>query len=478
MNMNESSPRIGISARDIVTVVFKQKKVFTSIIVFTTALVLIGAYIVPLPHKAEAKIYIDRTKVTSIPGISQYGLQFLQREEILNTEVEVILSKPVAEKVVERLSLDVEAEEKTILASIIEPARDLMVATGLTNEVSPRAAAIHGVQSKIKVKPVPKSNVINISYLGTDPHKITAIVNAVADGYLETRKELSKSKGMHDFYSAQVALFENELADLNKRDQALKNKWSVNKLELERESVEEELLEVRKELLDKKSELASMNSRILDMKAGGRYTPFDNNKISYLVIDQMGTYLLDLEIAKNKMIQTYKPGSSKIIDAEAEISALKADILNSLESIKIEAESKINGYKKKLALLEKKKATLNEQEFILNEIASAIKIAETSYFTYKELEEQARLSDVSNNEGLNVMILSYAVEPEAPIFSRFVFILMGFIFSVFSAYGVALLREYFNHVVDTPEDIEYFSGMQVVAVIPDIGTIATTKTSA
>jgi len=468
MNMNESSPRAGLSARDIIKVVFKQKKVFASIVAFTTILVVLGAYILPLPHKAEVKIYVDRSKMNTVPGISQYGLRFLEREEILNTEVEVILSRPVAEKVVDQLTLDKPHGDKTVLNSIGDFFSDATSLAGLTNKISPRTAAINSVQGKIKVKPVPKSNVINISYLGTDPEKITNVVNAVADAYIKVRRELQRSRGMRSFYTAQAALFKDELDVLRERDYALKSEWSVNKLELERQSVATELSLLKKEFLEKSGEYASISSRIDDMKRSGNYTPFNSNVMRYLAIDQMGSRLLDLQLSKNKLVQMYKPGNTRISDVDAEIAALKGDILKSLESIKIELESKVVGFERNLDLLNKKKGTLNDQESILGEIATAIQVAEKSYLNYKELEEQARLSDVSNNEGLNVMILSYAARPEAPIFPRFIFIVVGFIFSVFAGYGIALLREYFNHVVDTPEDVEYFSGLRVVAVIPEI----------
>jgi len=468
MNMNESSPQAGLSVRDIIKVVFKQKKVFVSIVTLTTILVLLGAYILPLPHKAEAKIYVDRGKMNTVPGIYQYGLRFLEREEILNTEVEVILSRPVAEKVVDQLALDKPYADETVFSNIGRFFSDAITFTGLTNETSLRADAINSVQGKIKVKPVPKSNIIDISYLGTDPEKITNIVNAVADAYIEIRRELHKSKGMRSFYATQAALFKEELDLLHKRNYALKSKWSVNKLDLERRSVAAELSMLKKEILENNGEHTSVGSRINDMKINGSYTPFDNNVMRYLAIDQMGSRLLDLQLSRNRLIQMYKPGSSRIGDVEAEIAALKGDILKSLESIESELRIKVSSFEPKLGLLDKKKSALNDQESILDEIATAIQVAEKSYLNYKELEEQARLSDVSNSEGLNVMILSYASRPEAPIFPRFIFIIVGFVFSVFAAYGIALLREYFNHVVDTPEDVEYFSGLKVVAVIPEI----------
>jgi len=475
--MDESSPRTGLSARDIIKVVFKQKKIFTSIVAFTTILVLLGVYVLPLPHKAEAKIYVDRNKMNTVPGISQYGIRYLEREEILNTEVEVILSRPVAEKVVDQLALDKPHSDETIFNSIGDFLGGITSLTGLVNEVSLRAAAINSVQGKIKVKPVPKSNVIDISYLGSDPEKITNIVNAVADAYIETRRELHKPRGLRSFYAAQATLFKNELDVLNERDHALRSQWSVNRLELERQSVVTELSVLKKGFLEKNEEYVSVDLRIGDMKRSGNYTPFDNNVMRYLAIDQMGGRLLDLQLSRNKLVQMYKPGNPRISNIEAEITALKGNILKSLESIRSELKSRVSGFERKINLLDKEKGTLNDQESILDEIATAAQVAEKYYLNYKGLEEQARLSDISDSEGLNVVILSYATQPEAPIFPRFIFIVVGFIFSIFTAYGIALLLEYFNHVVDTPEDIEYFSGLRVVAVIPEIDMTSSADTA-
>jgi uncharacterized protein involved in exopolysaccharide biosynthesis len=79
--------------------------------------------------------------------------------------------------------------------------------------------------------------------------------------------------------------------------------------------------------------------------------------------------------------------------------------------------------------------------------------AEKSYMLYREGLDRARADNAANKSLVNVRLIDYPTVPERPKSSRMRRILLGLAAGVVVAIGLALLRDYFDHTVRTPDDI-------------------------
>src|SRR5688500_16884100 len=94
-----------VSKRDIAFLFFKRKNQILLAFVVTLVLTTISSYIGPRTYEANATIYMVR----NLPPVAATGPttlnQVLDRREVLNSEVDLITSRAVAEQVADELGL-------------------------------------------------------------------------------------------------------------------------------------------------------------------------------------------------------------------------------------------------------------------------------------------------------------------------------------------------------------------------------------
>ena len=92
-----------------------------------------------------------------------------------------------------------------------------------------------------------------------------------------------------------------------------------------------------------------------------------------------------------------------------------------------------------------------------------------SYRTYKKQYDQALLNSVADRRLINAHVVDAAAVPTRPRFPRLVYILAAIVGGGLLGLGVALIREYYDHRVETPEIAERILGAPVIGSIPRVG---------
>lgn len=91
-----------------------------------------------------------------------------------------------------------------------------------------------------------------------------------------------------------------------------------------------------------------------------------------------------------------------------------------------------------------------------------------SYRTYKKQYDQALLNSVADRQLINVHVVDYAAVPTRPRFPRLIYILAAFVGGCLLGLGIALIREYYDHRVDSPEVAERILGAPVIGSVPRV----------
>jgi len=150
-------------------------KIALAAVVFTVAVAVVGSKFAPKQYIAETSVMVD---IRSPDPVSSVLLPAMRVPASLGTQVDIIMSDLVARKVVKLLQIDQRPAAKD---------RWLQV-TGGKGKIEDWIANI--LQKNVKVAPSRDSNLINISYRGTDPVFVAAIANAYAQAYIEASIEL------------------------------------------------------------------------------------------------------------------------------------------------------------------------------------------------------------------------------------------------------------------------------------------------
>src|SRR5271163_202072 len=124
---NNNSPEMTLTMRDVVMPVFRQRRLvaLTFLGIFVGA--MLGAVLLPRKYEAEMKILVNRERVDAVvtpdpDNVNGPGIVPAVSEEDLNSEVELIKSRDLLERVV--LTCGLAVETKSSWEQLIERAEN------------------------------------------------------------------------------------------------------------------------------------------------------------------------------------------------------------------------------------------------------------------------------------------------------------------------------------------------------------------
>lgn len=91
-----------------------------------------------------------------------------------------------------------------------------------------------------------------------------------------------------------------------------------------------------------------------------------------------------------------------------------------------------------------------------------------TYRASKKQYDQALLNSAADRRLINAHILDHAAVPTRPRFPRLVYVLAAIVGGSLLGLLVALIREYYDHRVDTPEAAERILGAPVIGSVPKV----------
>ena len=199
-----------MTLRDIFQFLFKWQRSIVSLTLIVFVLVSVLAYLIPPRYEAVARVIVEGSQS---PTLAEKQSGQVDIAALLQTEVEILLSRPVMESVIDDLGLDAPNESKNIVSSITGGIARLLDATGLVADPDNKEKWIRGLLDDTEAEFGANSQALYITYTNQDPQVAAEIANAVTTRYVSYRLEVRKSEGLTSFYSDQ-AIESKERLDL------------------------------------------------------------------------------------------------------------------------------------------------------------------------------------------------------------------------------------------------------------------------
>ncbi len=347
---------------------------------------------------------------------------------------------------------------------------------------------------------------IEISALSPSPYEAALIVNTYANVYgnfnlLDNRKQVSAVK---DFLKIQKDEKYNELLEVEDQykeyqmkgkalvldEQATSLIGSIAGLESQKNTLAIEMSISKKALDQYTTELEKRDlsvSKYLESKAGEPYLELLQQQIAQLEASRdlamasgsaqnnnaavIEKYNNDLANLKEKLqVRTDEYRASILTASPEEIRGLSQQIFEedvkykSLAASYDQIENQLKTYEKRFDNLPK--ATVG-----LARLERARLSAEQLYVRLEEKYQEALLNEQATTG--NVLVLSYAREPEKPAKpNRKIIIFMGLILGLIGGIGYAVVMTYFDKTVKSPEDVEELN-IDLLGWIPQIEDFGT-----
>jgi len=479
---NESTDSTAPTLRDLLVVLFRQRRVASCTFLLVLLLTATCAWITPA-YQAHMKVLLRRGRVDPVVTAEPNSPIALTHpdisEEELNSEVELLRDQELLQTVVEQNNLVTEGKDS-------DDGHEVRV-----------AQAMRRLASRLKVDAIRKTNLISVTYDASDPALAAHVLNTLAAAYLAKHKAVRRSSDEVSFFEQQATrsrahldAAETRLLDFSQnrgvvsgsmeRDLALQR---TSEIESGHQQVIVSIQETSRRAQDLRARLRSLPERsTADIRTS------DNAQL----LEVLKGKLLELELKKTELLTKFQPSYPLVQQVQTEIDQARASIsAEQLAPVREETTEKDPTYEWTKSELGKAEVELGalcaRERAISGELTSArshakqlgedslrqqdllrgMKTAEESYLLYAKKSEEARISDALDESGIvNVILAEPPVAPVLPKHSALVWAGLGFCAATVAGTGLAFAVDYVDPAFRTPEEIADCLHAPVLASLP------------
>jgi len=463
-NSNHENGRPQISAREILTVIFRRKVPILLCAVVIAAVALTAASRTVSVYEGTVKVLLRRMGATALATTWTpfYGL-----EEEMNTEVEIVSTSSVLERALEILKEN-----------------DTYISERVGDSVYTRQPTIDDLAGGVTAIPVEVSNVILIKYRGADPNFSAYAAEAVAQAYVDHRLEVRKSSGIEEFFEDQLRRTEERLIDLKEHELQLRKEGEIYDLEFQqtvsirnRGEFELKLGEIKSERIAEERKLESIRRRLREDP--DLLLPFPEFAGDKLVNEMLASYWILRGERDEKAAQfTEENHQVKMLDDRLE--KMKKRFHDEVNRRIKEKKFYIEDLRSQEVGLEHAIADVSDHLRETPDIVAQIEfIQKEIFYTYSHYDQllgkmlETVVSQANDARLSNAKVISQAsVSATRAGQMKSVYVIFSILLGVTLGIGFGFLLENLDHSIRSTDDVEEVLGVRVLGSIPDSGKLS------
>jgi len=505
-----------LSFRDVYHILFRHKRkvILFFLAVFIT--VTLGTFLTPKTYRSEAKLFvrIGRESVTLDPTVTTGQIVSVgqSRESEINSEIEILKSRELSEKVVDAIGPAVFLRRPMEMTendpSPAEAGREtrgkirqvsLLERIGLSNPLEDRERAILTVVENLKAEAQKNTNILFLSYEAENPKLAQDALNKLIVFYLERHIIIHRTAGSYGFFDKEVDQIRNQLTKGEEELKNLKKEKGVGSVEEKRKIILERIRSLQQEAELTQAALAASRAKVKELK--DKLAALSPNVVmqqtqssSNYGIELIRARLYELRLKEQGLLTKYNETSMAVRDIRREIAGAQA-LLDKEVSTRTEVTTGINATYEEVnrtlimemanfSSLESKAKILEGQltdargelkQFIDTEVRIVslqrdLSLQVAKYSKYTENLEQARIDQaLEMNKFSNISIVQQPTLSRKPVRPRKVVNLsLGLLIGIFGGIGLAFFFERADHTLKKPEDVEERLKLPTLATISKI----------
>src|SRR5215475_11411332 len=451
---------------DYLLILRKHQWLILSFLIAVVTIVSIATFRMQPVYSTTARIEIDRENSNVLPfqGADAYDY-LMDSDNYIETESKILMSETLALQTIRSTGLANRPEY-----SSGEGTSDALASGSLANHKRP--AELGAFLGSLSVKRVPNSRLLDVTFESTDPQLAARVVNAHIENF---REENFKSR-----YQA-IAQASSWLADQLDELKVKVQKSEDARLEYERKNqiwelddksnvTTQRLADLNKELTDAQSE--RMKKQALYEFARSADADSVPEMRSDSVLQELIKKRGDASTQYAEALSQYGPNFPKVQRMQLQIKEIDQLIANEKKSIIEQMGNDYNAARQREMLLTQ---ALEEQKGEVNQMAARMveynilkREAEANKTLYDGMLTKLREANIAGTlKSSNIRIVDPAMVPSYPTRpAKTRNIALAFIVGLVGGIGLALLREYLDNTVKTPDDIETLARLPSLAVVP------------
>jgi capsular exopolysaccharide synthesis family protein len=451
---------------DYLLILRKHQWLILSFMLAVVTIVAIATFRMQPVYVATARVEIDRENANILPfqGADSYDYM-MDLENYIETQSKILTSETLALQTIRNNALSARPE----FSSPGGPS-EAIASGSLANQKRPIELA--EFLGSLFVKRVPGSRLMDVSFESTDPQLAARIVNAHIASYIEqnfrskyeaTAQASTWLTGQLDDLRSKVQRSEDALITYERQNQI----WTLDD---KQNITTQRLADLNRQLTDAQSERMKKESLYQFAKSG--------NLDAVPQVQSNGTFMdllrkhADLSSQYTDALSQYGPNfprvqrlQTQLKDLDDRIDKEKQKIVDVLESDFREArehETMLSG------ALDGQKVATNQMAEKLVEYNILKREAEANKALYEGLMTKLKETAISASlRSSNIRVVDPAMIPSAPSRpAKTRNVALAFLVGLVGGIGLALMREYLDNTVKTPDDIETLARLPSLAVVP------------
>jgi succinoglycan biosynthesis transport protein ExoP len=466
------------------SVVRRQFKKIIALSSVTTLISILVVLSLTPKYSATSTLLIEasESKVLSIEEV--YGLSGNGSEYFL-TQFEILKSRDMASRVVEKLNLVNSAEFNPFHASNKKSfsikASILAMINGEPEPPTEKqilASTVDNFWSVVSIEPVRKTQLVKISVESANASFAPIAANAIADAYIESQLEakVGLTKQAADWLGARLGglkeklnISEHKLQEFREKNNLIDVKGVTTLVTKELDQVAGRLVSVRIELLDFKTSYNQLQS-LKDMSYNSLSSlPFIfNNPLVIRLKESESTAGLKV----SELSDRYGAKHPKMMAARSDLKAVRESLLTQMELIADGIENDYSAAKSKerslVEALDETKArmlSINRTEFELSDYVRNVRANRALYETFfTRINETAETSTLRT---ANARIVDAAIVPkEAFKPKKKLIVMLVLVVSLMFGVALAFLLDALDSTIKHADDVDYKLNTSMLGLLP------------
>src|SRR6266481_2081031 len=451
---------------DYLLILRKHQWLILSFLLAVVTLVAIATFRMRPIYVATTRIELDRenASILPFPGPDSYDLM-MDLDNYIETQSKILTSETLALQTIRNNGLSARPE----FSSPNGPSEAIAIGS-LANQKRP--PGLGQFLGSLSVKRVPNSRLLDVSFESTDPQLAARVVNAHIAAYIE-----QNFSSKYEATTRASSWLTDQLTELKIKVQraedariAYERQNQIWTLDDKQNITSQRLSDINKQLTDAQSERMIKESLYQFAKSGN---------LDAVPQIQSNSALVDLLKKRTEVSSQYADALSQYGPNFPKVQRLQAQLKEADDSIEREK-------KKILDVLESDYQEVRQREVLLTQRldqqkAEANLMAE-KLVEYNILKREAeadkslydglmtKLKETAISQGLrssNIRVVDPAMIPSTPARpAKARNVTLAFLVGLVGGIGLALLREYLDNTVKTPDDIETLARLPSLAVVP------------
>src|SRR3984893_1410066 len=418
-------------------------------------------------YQATARVEIDRENANAMRfSDSDASDVYADLEDYITTQSKILQSETLAMLTVKSMGLDNLPEFGGNPAKPVKPS-----APGSEASLH-RPPSLGTFLNKMTIKRVPNSRLLDVTFESTDPTLAALVVNSHLNNFIEEnfRSRYEAATQASNWLAGQLNEMKIKVENAEDARLAYERQNQIWTIDEKSDISSQKLADLNKQLTEAQADRINKEA-VYQLAQAGNYDAIAAVRES-LVIQDILKQQSALSAQYTDAVNQYGPKYPKVVRLQAQLKDLDELVAREKTNIGNQMEAEYHGSRQRELLL---KNALDEQKTETNQTAEKLvqyNILKREADTNKQLYDGMlqKLKEAGITAGLrssNIRVVDPALIPGGPSRpNKTRNILMSILVGLVGGIALALLREYLDNTVKTPDDIETLARLPSLAVVP------------